>query len=439
MTSHPRQLPVAVIGAGPVGLSAAARLARRGEPAIVLEAGSAPGASIREWGHVRLFSPWDECLDPVAKAMLEEGGWTAPPPDRLPTGDELVSAYLEPLAELPALHGDVRYGHRVTAVTRVDRDRLGGRSDRSEAPFLLRIESGGIRDELRARAVIDASGTWRQPRPLGAHGLPALGEEEASRHVRYGPPDLLGGDRDRYAGRSTAVVGGGHSAAHVLLDLVELREEAPATEPVWVLRGGRPDSIFGPGSGEDDELAARAALERRLRETVEAGAVRVITGFGTRAVRDLGEGAALVDGSGRTLEADRIVAVTGFEPDLEMLDELRLDLDPRTGAPRALGPLIDPDVHTCGSVPPHGEDELRHPEPGLYVVGMKSYGRAPTFLLPTGYGQVRSVVAKLTGDRRAGEAGEHERTEGEVEAPAAAACCTSAPRSAAADSEARRA
>lgn len=152
---------------------------------------------------------------------------------------------------------------------------------------------------------------------------------------------------------------------------------------------------------KDDELAARAALERCLRETVEAGAIRVVTDFGTREVRDLGERVALVNGEGRPLEADRIVAVTGFEPDLKMLGELRLDLDPRTDAPQALGPLIDPDIHTCGSVPPHGEDKLRHPEPGLYVVAMKSYGRAPTFLLPTGYEQVRSVVAALVGDGEA--------------------------------------
>jgi hypothetical protein len=58
-------------------------------------------------------------------------------------------------------------------------------------------------------------------------------------------------------------------------------------------------------------------------------------------------------------------------------------------------------VHSCGSVPPHGEAELRHPEAGFYVVGMKSYGRAPTFLMLTGYEQVRSVVAAIAGDMEA--------------------------------------
>lgn len=395
------RLPVVVVGAGPVGLAAAARLARSEEPTVVLEAGSGPGASVREWGHVRLFSPWELCIDPVAGRTLEAAGWAPPPAEALPTGDELVERYLEPLSRLPGLRRSIRYGHRVTDVTRVGRDRLKGRNDRSEVPFLVRYEADGARGELRARAVIDASGTWTQPRPLGAHGLPALGERQTKDRIHYGLPDVLGADRDRYAGRRTAVVGAGHSAANVLLDLGRLGSEAPDTEPVWILRGGRPDRVFQAESDAEDQLEARGALERRLREQVEAGAIRVITRFGTRAVEERDGAVALVDGSGRTVEADSIVGVTGFRPDLSMLDELRLDLDPLTQAPRNLGPLIDPNVHTCGTVPAHGEDVLRHPEPNFYLVGMKSYGRAPTFLLPTGYEQVRSVVAALSGDHEA--------------------------------------
>lgn len=393
------QLPVAVIGAGPVGLAAAAHLVRRGQPAVVLEAGDAAGASVRAWGHVRLFSPWKLCIDPVAKGMLESAGWTPPPPDELPMGDDLVKDYLEPLAELPEIRRVIRYRHRVTGVTRAGRDRLTGRDDRREAPFLVRYETGRTPGHLRARAVIDASGTWTRPRPLGAHGLPALGEEAAGHRIEYGLPDVLGDDRERYAGRRTAVVGAGHSAANVLLDLVRLSEDAPETEPLWVLRGDRPERMFR--DDRDDELAARGALERRLGRLVASGKVRMVTGFGTVAVRERRDAVVLVDDDGQALAADRIVGVTGFRPDLEMLRELRLDLDPLTEAPRELGPLIDPNVHSCGTVPPHGEATLRHPEPGFYLVGMKSYGRAPTFLLPTGYEQVRSVVAALAGDQAA--------------------------------------
>ena len=99
--------------------------------------------------------------------------------------------------------------------------------------------------------------------------------------------------------------------------------------------------------------------------------------------------------------ADEIIAATGFRPDLALLGELRLDLDDRVEAPRALAPLIDPNLHSCGSVPPHGVDELAHPERASTWSGMKSYGRAPTFLLRTGYEQVRSVVGRA--GRRLGE------------------------------------
>ncbi|MGC7272867.1 flavoprotein, partial [Mycobacteroides abscessus subsp. abscessus] len=86
------------------------------------------------------------------------------------------------------------------------------------------------------------------------------------------------------------------------------------------------------------------------------------------------------------------------------LSEVRLDLDPILQAPAKLAPEIDPNLHSCGSVPPHGATELAHPdEPGLYLVGMKSYGRAPTFLALTGYEQVRSVAAELAGDHEAAQ------------------------------------
>jgi hypothetical protein len=94
-----------------------------------------------------------------------------------------------------------------------------------------------------------------------------------------------------------------------------------------------------------------------------------------------------------------------------------------------LAPLIDRNLHSCGSVPPHGVDELSHPDAGIHVVGMKSYGRAPTFLLRTGYEQVRSVVAALAGDWEAARRVELVLPPTGVcsrgEAPVASACCGS--------------
>src|SRR5699024_7056919 len=117
-----------------------------------------------------------------------------------------------------------------------------------------------------------------------------------------------------------------------------------------------------------------------------------------------GAGVSLALADGRNLVADMVVPATGFRPDLSILSELRLDLDPIVQAPRGLGPLIDPEFHSCGTVEAHGERVLSHPEKNFYIVGMKSYGRAPTFLMATGYEQVRSIAAALAGDRAAADA-----------------------------------
>ncbi|RJL35590.1 FAD-dependent oxidoreductase [Bailinhaonella thermotolerans] len=389
-------LPIVVIGAGPVGLAAAAHLAGRGLDFLVLEAGAGAGASVARWGHVRLFSPWRFDIDGAARRLLEAEGWTAPDPDRLPTGAELISGYLAPLAAHPAIAPRLRFGAHVAAISRLGHDRVRT-SGRENAPFLIRLASG---EEIAARAVIDASGTWTTPNVLGANGLPAHGEAAAAPYIDHALPDILGADRRTYAGRHTLVVGAGHSAATTLLALAALAEDAPGTSITWAIRAASASRTYG--GGDADALPARGALGTRLREHVRSGRIRLLTGFHTHTVsRDAGRVTVTsrdLTGAERSVTADRIVAATGYRPDHAIASELRLDLDPVLGSTRALAPLIDPDQHSCGTVPPHGVDELAHPEPDYYAVGVKSYGRAPTFLLATGYEQARSVVAALAGD-----------------------------------------
>ena len=394
MSQSDSQLPVAVIGAGPVGLAAAAHLTSRGTEPVVFEAGDSVGASVREWAHVRVFSPWSYNLDPVAVELLERTGWSAPAADAYPTGGDLVERYLEPLAATPGIVERLHLNAPVVSVTRQAVDKLKDQ-DRDDAPYQLVVEQDGEERRYLARAVIDASGTWTRPNPLGAGGVPAAGERRHADRITYGIPDVLGSARERYAGRRVLVVGSGHSAFNAILDLVALRDSEPATEIVWAIRGGAPDRSYGGGG--DDQLPARGALGATVRGLVADGSVEVVAGFHTRSI-SAPDGRLVVEDATRRLVVDEVIAATGFRPDLDLLRELRIELDDRVEAPRALAPLIDPNVHSCGSVPPHGVDELSHPDGGMYIVGMKSYGRAPTFLLRTGYEQVRSVVAAVAGD-----------------------------------------
>lgn len=393
-------LPVAVIGAGPVGLAAAAHLLRYQQPFVVLEAGREPGAAIREWGHVTTFSPWRYMVDGAARELLESSGWQPPDPDTLPTGNDLVDRFVRPLANHSAVAPHVRYRARVTAVGRKDFDKVRTKG-RDQQPFEIRLESGEV---IEARAVIDASGTWQHPNPAASGGVPVAGEREHADRIVYGIPDVTGRDRARYAGKRVLVVGSGHSAFNVILDLLTLSEQAPGTAIVWAMRRDNLATVWGGGAS--DALAARGELGQRARRAVESGRIRVLTPFRIRSIARTNDVLAItgvIHGDETAVTIDEMVVCTGFRPGLEMLKEVRLSIDPWLECTSALGPLIDPNEHSCGTVRPHGARELAHLEKDFYIVGMKSYGRAPTFLLATGYEQVRSVVAMLAGDVEAAE------------------------------------
>ena len=418
---------VAIVGAGPVGLAAAAHVLERGLQPIVLEAGADIGHAVRQWSHVQLFSPWEYNIDRAAARLLAATGWNSPEPDQYPTGGELVERYLEPLAVKTELAPHIHTSSRVTDISRVGFDKLKSKG-REAAPFEIRYQNGMGPKSVRADAVIDASGTWHSPNPAGANGLRAIGETLAAGKIAYGMPDVLGKDRARYAGKTVAVLGAGHSAIGTLTDLAKLAAQVPGTNPIWLLRGNDPAKAFGGGA--NDKLAARGKLGAEFAALVGAGRIKVESEF--RVSHLAAEGPRLVVGTGtgaccRQVTVDELIVATGFRPDLDFVRELRIQLDSAIECPVALAPLIDPNEHSCGTVRPHGARELAQNEPGFYFAGMKSYGRAPTFLMLTGYEQVRSIAADLAGDVEAANRVELVLPETGVcsrsDAPDASNCC----------------
>ena len=425
-------LPVAIIGAGPIGLAAAAHLVNRGIPIEIFEAGVSIAANLESYRHVQLFSPWTYNVDATAATLLaKEPGWKLPPGDALPTAGQVVDQFLLPLSRLPSIAPYLHVNARVLAVSREGYDKVKTKG-REDAPFVLRVQMAGGIEEVRASAVIDASGTWSQPGPLGGNGLPASGEMENAQQIVYGMPDIAGQERANYLGKKVLVVGSGHSAVGSLLALAELAEQDRSTRIVWAVRGHDISRVFG--GGEADGLPARGALGLRLRKLLDEGRLEVRKGFKIRSIL-LAAGQLVVESADVALPniqgVDRIVGATGARPDHSLSRELRTQHDPWLESTVQLAPLIDPNEHSCGSVRPHGHRELVHPEPGFYAIGAKSYGRAPNFLMATGFEQARSVVAALAGDFEAADAVKLElpqtgvcssRLPGE-DSPAAGACC----------------
>ncbi len=392
---------IAIIGAGPVGLAAAAHALERGLVPTVLEAGWEVGHAVRQWGHVRMFSPWEYNIDQAAERLLSASGWNSPEPTTYPNGAELVDGYLAPLATRTALKEHIHTSARVTAISRVGFDKVKTKG-RENAPFEIRYQNGAGPKTLRTDAVIDTSGTWNAPNAADANGLEAIGEAGLAAHVAYAMPDVFGAARARYAGKTVAVVGAGHSAIGTLIDLTRLKGQVPGTRVIWLMRGDKPEKAFGGGA--NDKLSARGELGSAFARVVRDGQIEVEAGFGVSHLIEKDGKLRIGAGSsccGRHVVVDELIVATGFRPDLSFLRELRISLDPALECPPLLAPLIDPNEHSCGTVRPHGARELVQPEPGFYFAGMKSYGRAPTFLMLTGYEQVRSIIAEIAGDHEA--------------------------------------
>ena len=397
-----KSLPVAVIGAGPVGLAAAAHLHTRGIPFILFEAGSKVASNILSWKHVRVFSPWKYNIDKTAKHLLNGTDWVEPDDDALPTGEELFDLYFRPLYELPFIKVNTLLDAKVISIGRKNLDKMRT-FGRENLPFVIQCLHHNEVRQFEAKAVIDATGTWSSPNPIGSGGVYAAGELENSDHIFYGIPDVAGEYAHRYKNKSVLVVGSGHSSINAILELDKLKEKYPDTEINWVLRKKNIRDVYG--GQDDDALEARGALGIRIEQLVNNDRVNVYTPFQIQQIQKVNDRLTVVgfqnDKKFALPEVDEIISNTGSRPDFSFIREIRLSVDPSLESVSTIAELIDPNIHSCGTVRPHGEKELRHPDKDFYIAGSKSYGRAPTFLMATGYEQVRSIVAAIDGDMQA--------------------------------------
>lgn len=397
-----KSLPVAVIGAGPVGLAAAAHLAVRNLPFILFEAESTVAANILSWKHIRVFSPWRYNIDKAAKQLLDSTSWQAPDDEGLPTGQELYDQYFKPLSELPVIKSSLRLNSKILSIGKKNIDKMKTRG-RDESPYVVQVLQAGEVHQYQVSSVIDSSGTWNSPNPIGSGGNYAVGEVENRDRIFYGIPDILNQHTERYKNKSVLVVGSGHSSINAILELDKLKEKYPATEIHWVLRKKNVRDVYG--GQEADALEARGALGIKIEQLVNEDRVNVYTPFQIQQITNK-DGKLTVIGfqEGEKFALpwiDEIISNTGSRPDFSFLREVRLSIDSSLESVAEIAELIDPNIHSCGTVRPHGENELKHPDKNFYIVGSKSYGRAPTFLMATGYEQVRSIAAYIDGDLEA--------------------------------------
>jgi hypothetical protein len=371
-----------------MGLEAALGGLQRGLAVTVLEKGRV-GESFRRYGETRLFSPFAMNLSARARALLGDG---APAEDALLTGREMVERVLEPLAATPALSGRILTDHTVTAIgrARMTRREMSGHPLRAERPFRILVDTPRGEEVMEADAVLDASGVYGRPAAVGLGGIPARGER-ALDGALIQRLDRFHAALDGLAGREVLLVGHGHSAAGAL---VAMAARADPPRVVWATRSPNRRPCVELAS---DPLPERARVAARANDlacepppflTIERRA-------GVEAFAPRGGRVAVTLTGGRGGVFDAILGFTGYRPDLSFLSELALEVSPASegvlGVARALAGVTD-----CLAVPKVRPADLASGEPGFHLVGAKSYGRLPTFLLRNGLEQLETILDGVT-------------------------------------------
>jgi thioredoxin reductase len=397
------QHSLAILGAGPVGLEAAALALELGFDVHVLERGDV-GAHLLAWGHVRMFTPWRMNVGPASARLLARHGWSAPPADECPTGSELAERVLQPLAATPELKARVHTHSPVVQVSRhgARKSDLLPSPAREAHPFRLLVrDQGGRENYLHAHAVVDSTGVYATPNWAGTGGIPARGESYLAPQMSYHPDDVLGLRRERHAGKTTLVIGGGTSAITTVAALARLAEEVPGTRASWVTRRAAPGSAH---ERADDSLPARAALLAEGRRLQQGGSAAVqwtggweVEGFEYNSATHRYRAQLAGANGARFEEGDQVIVNCGYGPDPLLHRELKIHECFSTLAPMRLATALEESgTSDCTQVPAQAASVLANPEPGYFILGAKSYGRGATaFLLETGHRQVAEALAAL--------------------------------------------
>lgn len=394
---------IAIIGAGPIGLEAALYAAALGHDVRIFERVEV-GGNVRDWGHVRMFSPWSMNTTPLGRACAKQK--TALPADECPTGRDFAERYLAAIAASPELNDRIFLGATVAHVgrNRTLKHDLIGDPKRAEFPFRLMIRhTSGKETIAEADVVLDASGVYSNPGWLGDGGIPALGEIANRHRIRYRIDDVLGAERALYEGKTTLVVGAGHSAATTVVALRVLCEAAPGTRVIWAVRSRAelPFKLL-----QTDPLPERAAVTRKANLIAEGACpqIQYLAGHTVDSVQfdaDKDKFAVILN-NGRTaleLRVDRVVAQVGYGPDNSIYRQLQVHECYATRGPMKLAAaLLGESAADCLASGGKEADTLCNPEPGFFIIGHKSYGTRPNFLLRAGHEQVRDVFRLIHAD-----------------------------------------
>lgn len=383
-----------IIGAGPMGLETALRAVERGYETTVLEAGRI-GEHIRQWGHIRLFSPLGMNVSAHTKKIL---GDRLPPLDQIQTGAEYVATVLEPLAQSEILKDKIIRDRKVVVLARTGLGKMGlpNHPLRAERSFrVLAEDHAGKEYVYQAELVFDASGVFAQGNWSGSAAMPALGERKLKHRIIRHPIDVES-EFVRFAGKKILLIGHGHSAANTIVALARVQQREPQTQIIWAVRSDRTKPVLEVA---DDPLHERARVvdaANALAAQPPSG-LRILRRTVLESVQEADEKISVglkVWKSAEEIAVDEILSLTGYRPNLALLRETTAEFSNITEGARGLYKALSNITDCLAKIEVRPQD-LQSGEPNLFVVGVKSYGRNPGFLLQSGNDQLDAIFAAL--------------------------------------------